>query len=305
DLTLYASADPSGNISNNEFYTDWHDVGISFTLTATGMNSGLTAQTTFTDSAANLDQYANDPPVGWVNGNLGDSKSTYFEGDSIPYRMTFDGLTSGSHTVTIAWDTTQSGKHAIDYLTTWNRTVATADPCDGISGCGGTPSTFAIPQDPNVPFTQIAGNFTLFNGTITAVGVYHLASHSSSCDDSGSYSGDSTTCISITFTTSVSNPVLAWDGHIATRQNWGLDNSAVSISGSPYHMRLVDLDGTGGNQDRSLSAGAVIFPASITIIKDADVTGPTSFPFDGSPLPLSNFSLVDDGTSANTKLFSN
>ncbi|MES2088834.1 MAG: hypothetical protein V4532_02440, partial [Pseudomonadota bacterium] len=41
------------------------------------------------------------------------------------------------------------------------------------------------------------------------------------------------------------------------------------ISGSPYHMRLVDLDGSGGNQDRSLSADAVTFPGSITIIKDA------------------------------------
>ena len=30
----------------------------------------------------------------------------------------------------------------------------------------------------------------------------------------------------------------------------------------------IDLDGSGGNQDRSLSADAVIFPASITIVKD-------------------------------------
>jgi hypothetical protein len=60
-----------------------------------------------------------------------------------------------------------------------------------------------------------------------------------------------------------------------------------------------------GNQDRSLSADAVIFPASITIIKDATPNGSTSFPFTGSPSPLTNFSLVDDGTSANTKVFSN
>ena len=31
-------------------------------------------------------------------------------------------------------------------------------------------------------------------------------------------------------------------------------------------MRLIDLDGSGGNQDMSLSAKAVIFPAMITII---------------------------------------
>src|SRR4029077_17721362 len=107
--------------------------------------------------------------------------------------------------------------------------------------------------------------------------------------------------IAITFSASVGNPVLAWGGHIASRADWGANNSAVAISGSPYHMRLIDLDGAGGNQDRSLSEGAVIFPASITIIKDATPNGSTPFPFTASPAPLSGFSLVDDGTAANTK----
>ena len=57
----------------------------------------------------------------------------YCEGDSFPYRLHV--RQSGdlpSHTVTIEWDTTKSGKHAIDYLTTYNRTVATANPCLGV-----------------------------------------------------------------------------------------------------------------------------------------------------------------------------
>jgi hypothetical protein len=60
-----------------------------------------------------------------------------------------------------------------------------------------------------------------------------------------------------------------------------------------------------GNQDRSLSAAAIALPGSITIIKDATPEGSTSFSFTASPTPLANFSLVDDGTSANTKVFSN
>src|SRR6185503_5201011 len=64
------------------------------------------------NQAADLDQCANDPataPValrpptngcsgtnaaetGWVNGNLGASKSIYREGDSIAYRMRFSNL---------------------------------------------------------------------------------------------------------------------------------------------------------------------------------------------------------------------
>jgi hypothetical protein len=48
---LYATADNTGNIFNNQFSPDAHDVDVTFTLTATGGTSGLQAQTTFTDGA--------------------------------------------------------------------------------------------------------------------------------------------------------------------------------------------------------------------------------------------------------------
>lgn len=247
--------------------------------------------------SADLDQWGNDAPASWQNGNLNDNQATYFEGDSVPYRMKFDNLATGGgnpHTVTIEWDTTKSGKHALDYLTSYDRTTS-PNPCAGVSGCAGPADTETIPTDPNA-LNQQAGVFSLFGGTITGVSGYTVT---------GSYAGDSSTKITITFTATNANPVLAWGGHIATRADWGATNSAISISGSPYHTRLLDLDGKGGNQDRSLSADAVIFPASITIIKDATPNGSTSFTFTGSPSPLTGFSLVDDGTNANTKVFSN
>ena len=165
--------------------------------------------------SANLDQCANfaaNPPgptsctnadpTDWVNGNLGASKAKYLEGNSIPYRLRMANLSLGSHKVTIEWDTTQGGKHALDYLTTFNRTVAAADPCAGVSGCG-SPSTFEIPADPNVTgagVTPVPGKFTLYNGTINAVSAYTL---------SAPYSGNSSTRITITFTASTPSPVLA------------------------------------------------------------------------------------------------
>jgi len=108
--------------------------------------------------AASLDQCANDPlpsshldgcdssATQWVNGNLGNSKSVYFEGDSIPYRLTFTSLsTSGPHAVTIEWDTTKSSKHAIDYVDNYNQSVLNANPCLGVTGCSpGTFTTFAL-----------------------------------------------------------------------------------------------------------------------------------------------------------------
>lgn len=252
--------------------------------------------------SADLDQWGNESPTGWQNGNLNGNQADYFEGDSVAYRMKFNNLSLSSHTVTIGWDTTKGGKHALDYLTSYDRTETT-DPCSGISGCTGPASTSPIPADTNIPAdpnwvgSQIPGNFSLFGGTITGVSSYNLIN---------SYSGDSETRITITFTASQNNPVLAWGGHIATRSDWGQNNSAVSISGSPYHMRLRGLDGSGGNQDRSLASEAVIYPAIITIIKDAIPDSPQDFSFTTSGTELSGFSLDDDSdtTLSNTKVFS-
>lgn len=55
--------------------------------------------------------------------------------------------------------------------------------------------------------------------------------------------------------------------------------------------------------DRSLSAGAVTIPGSITIVKQATNESSTAFSFVGTPSPLTSFDLVDDGTLANTKVF--
>jgi uncharacterized repeat protein (TIGR01451 family) len=263
--------------------------------------------------SADLDQCANDPAPSspangcatsasdWVNGNLNASKSVFLEGDSIPYRMKFGDLTPGAaNTVTIEWDTTKASKHAIDYIDDWNESVLNADPCLGVSGCSGSPNLFTIPADPQVTgagVTPKAGSFAMWGGTVTGVSAYFYSG-------GAGFSGDKEAGLTVTFTPDVANPVLAWGGHIASRQDWGQNNSAVGISGSPYHTRLLDLNGTGGNQDRSLKEDAVIFPGSITIKKQATPEGDTQFSFAASPAPLSSFNLVDDGSSANTKVFS-
>lgn len=185
DRILSAVADANGNIVNAEFQPEEHDIGVRFYLTATGGTSRREAQTTFTDAPpkANLDQCGNGPlasPSGcsdasdWQNGNLNANQAHYFEGESVPYRLILENFAIGSHTVTIEWDTTENGKHAIDYLTTYNRTETTANPCAGFT-CSGPTTAFPIPVDPTVTgasVTQIAGDFTLFGGTTNSVSTY-------------------------------------------------------------------------------------------------------------------------------------
>src|SRR5919198_1447046 len=50
DLQLTAVADANGDFTNGDFIVDVFDIGVTFTVTATGTSSGLTAQTTFTDA---------------------------------------------------------------------------------------------------------------------------------------------------------------------------------------------------------------------------------------------------------------
>ena len=126
DQKITVIADAFGNIWDNQLMQEVSMKGVTYYLTAKGESSGLTTQATMANPSADLDQCANDPSPSpstdgcaanasqWVNGNLGSSKTVYFEGDSIPYRMKFGSLSLGSHTVTIEWDTTKSGKHAID-----------------------------------------------------------------------------------------------------------------------------------------------------------------------------------------------
>jgi hypothetical protein len=49
DVMLLSDADADGNIINAVWAPDINDIGLTFTLTATGQTSGLTAETTFTD----------------------------------------------------------------------------------------------------------------------------------------------------------------------------------------------------------------------------------------------------------------
>ena len=274
--------------------------------------STISAQTVLAAASANLDQCRNGGvgqlvqqcigdgagASGWVNGNAGPENAHWAENQFITYRMRFQDLTLGTHTVIIGYDILQQTKHAIDYLGTYNATATDAMPCDTVPGCGGTPSTFAIPEDtftvtsqinPNngLPISQIPGVFTMWGGTITAVSYVP-------------YAGGDERQIQVTFTANVSNPVLAWGGHIAWIGDWGQGNSASAINGSPYHMRLIDLDGSGGNQDRSLKNGAVTASGAVVIKKevstvDGSNAANTSFGFTATPnFGYTTFSLIDN-----------
>lgn len=212
---------------------------------------------------------------GWINGNLNASKAAYAEGDFVPYRVQMTGLTPGEqYTYSFSWDILKSGKHALDYIGSYNYSVTAANACDGVAGpCPGTATTINIPADPALGFAPIAGQFNLFGGTLNSVGPYSLPSAD-------------VRAITVTFTPGQANAVLSWGGHISTPVDWGDGNTASDIKGSPYHMSNISLqDSQGrsvasGGQDVQLSAAAVFVPSLINVTKISNADGAFAFESD-------------------------
>ncbi len=277
-----------------------------------GTHDPVTA--TFTDKdnpAANIDQCENGGtfsgkpvinPCNWVNGDLNDQNSHFTEGQSVPYRVVMTNLPlETTLTITIGYDVRSDRVNALDYITSFQRITEAVNPCAGVSPCD-LGNTFAIPapnfivasgQGPGLPpVDQPITSFnalpeadklmTIYNGQITDV---EYVLQGSLTDAS------SETQVKITFTASSSKAVLAWGGHIASLLDWGPNNSASTIDGSPYHSRVVtlctpDKDGNlvcaGGSQDKSLKTNAVkATPLISTTIRDSagnDVTSGTVTP---------------------------
>ena len=258
---------------------------------------------TFAPIKINLDQIRNGSGTSpttiadWVNGNAGASNAHYVEGWGIPYRAVFTSLPAGStRTVDIEWDTKQSSTNAIDFITNYDlidfvpgthvtnfgHVQETINPKIGYETIfnGVSPSFFQVP-DPSFPGAT-AGN------KANALATFNAIKGTSNKGEMGILGGTITkleylpegslanpaasTRLRVTFTNTSTTVILSWAGHIAKADDWGLGNSAAAVSGSPYHTRLISysLDNgttqiTIGNQDRSLSAAAVVDPPACTL----------------------------------------
>ncbi|MBI4498082.1 MAG: hypothetical protein HY689_09310 [Chloroflexi bacterium] len=227
--------------------------------------------------------------TGYVNGNAGHTNAHWREDEFLPYRVRLDNLdTTGTSSVTIQWDVTKGGLHALDLIGSFDVTETTSatatafhannnDPCsDIVSGCNpaSPDATGAIPA-PNLgspggsfPNAQCgASGLTSFATPPTAgqfVKGWGVSSLSVSYVSQNVKDGDRcVTTAKIEFTATSATAVLAWAGHIAFQGDWGGDQSASAIDGSPYHMRLIEMATGGttftlGNQDRSLKTSAII-----------------------------------------------
>lgn len=328
ESSVTVTADESGAFSSAYKLDDLYRP--FYWVTASSQAGEELAKMYFRDSSiGTYDQCSNDLGTGyttgdvgcrWINGNLNANNSIYFEHDATVQRFWLEGLAPGSqHTVTFKYGTTKGGKHAYDFLTDWNHSenwISVADRCQDIAGCTtASETTSNIPVDVNAGGFDVAAGtqkMTIRGGTISNVSTPTIVS--------GTYAGDSETVTTITFTTGPSNGsmcdtkqgitscgVAIWFGaHVSAQADWGAGNSAVNISGSPYHVALEAIDGGSvGQRDNQMQSATVVANGSITIVKDAVPNNAQDFAFTTTGTGLSNFSLDDDadGTLPNTRTF--
>jgi len=219
----------------------------------------------------NLDQWASSDRA-WQNGNLNGNNSRYPEGGIVPFRVAFEGLKAGNHSIHINYDFTAGGHKAYDFLATWNVTNAAGKICAGAGGavssmCPSMPSasSFAFPSDGfrangltvrgAEAYSAAPRRLTIWGGTITSIqGPTHA----------GSVNGNSTADFLVRFRSTGNAVLLAWGGHLAQSAYWdkangGAPDGAAQVSGAPWHMRTLKLDGAGNkNQDRSIQPSAIV-----------------------------------------------
>ena len=203
-------------------------------------------------------------PVNWANGNAQATNSHFTEGQSIPTRIELAGLTPNvpaSVTFNINIIQGSDGQHAFDFFTGPNRIEEIVSPLDGLVGYNPVKSTyvFPIPNAGNtggVPagyYNETAlkmacqqnadsafpdkNSIWIYNGTVSNITYVW-----------GNEDGMSTqqTYCTVTFTPTSSKALLVLGCHIAAELTascvgWGVGNGASTISGSPYHFHIQNL----------------------------------------------------------------
>lgn len=247
-----------------------------------GLCSGTSPSVAAAGPKGDLDQCANgktSAPVvcsgdAWLNGNLHANNSRYAEGQSVPFRLVLGGLIAGqTYTVDLEFDTVHGNAHAYDYVTSYDRTETTADPCGDVLSaavCVAGPATTPIVRDDQLPSTigtEAGQVISVWNGTSPTFAYGTRQGH-------GVAGANKSNAFRVTFVAAAADAVVAWGGHAALAAEWSPEPTASTLSGSQYHMRLKAVDGKGGNQDRSLKISpAPAFDAGTLTIEK---TGPAT-----------------------------
>ncbi len=269
----------------------------------------------------------------WIGSIVQASNSKYYEGMSVPQRTIFTDIaaTPGDvHTLTFNHLATKGGKHAYDWLTSYEQAVTEAAaigaPFNNLSGQAcypeiGPPNDLddtctALRNDDNkasvdVPDDSDSTTQDRIDDFETTYGNREISIYSPNITGTptltmshvGSLAGDSDLTYTLTWTSTSSEILIEMAGHLAVGGNgsgfsWGSGQGSSSISGAAYHFSLDKLDGKSlGSQDNQVSSSAVLPPqAHLTVVKN--VTNDN-----GGTLASGDFTMHVAGNNPNLSSF--
>jgi hypothetical protein len=220
-------------------------------------------------TAVSAEQWKN-TSLAW-GGTLNGTNSAYAEGQTIPSRLVIIGETAGAHALEIAYDfqDSSSTRHFVDFVESFDRTVpqSTADPCAGVTGCSGSPTTVGIPADATIA-NQRAGVMSIWNAAGLSLSGY-------STTTSG---GAITKHLTLSYTAAAGmNVVVAFGAHIASASVWGTGSGASSWPGASGKV--------GGARDGGARKDVSINPGAISLASPTPAPTPTLAPTP-APTPL-------------------
>lgn len=259
------------------------------------------------------------------NANSNGSNSHWYEGDFVPIRIVATNYAAGAGNIQFSIDVTKGGKHAYDYIGSFDATETLSDSTSTHANHNNPVTDIRSGESPNDPDSEgdippaTLSPFPVACGSNTFTGS-QIAGKIRAWGTSGNLtvtypsqnvgSSDCSTTVQVAWPDTEAGfggtIVIAYAAHIATEENWGTGNSAIEISGSPYHTSLVQYTTGGatkgiGQQDAKLAASAIVIPeeGNIIIVKQTDPDGdPTDFTFNpswGDDFVLSDGEQHDSG----------
>ena len=214
-------------------------------------------------------------------------------------------LVPGSqHTVTLKYGTTKAGKHAYDYLTTWNYSenwITDADLCQDFDANGAIPrvahapsgaltTSSPIPDDPNPAFTaetpdvRAAGRPQLHDAERQhdrrddpSRRQWHLRRRQRDGDHDHLHRGQRPGCLRGTGANTTCSIALWFGAHIALTDQW-TSGGATTVFRSPYHVALDKVDSASvGQRDNQMQANTIVAAGNLVLTK-ALTGGPAATP---------------------------
>ena len=251
--------------------------------------------------AANDDSPYAQGEVHWIQAILQQNNAVYYEGMSVPQRIVLSNIpaTSGNtHALTFSHKATKGGKHAYDFLTSYDQAVSASNAIVGptilyeLNECGqsiGPPKSMA---QTCVDIRAGANSYSVSMPDVMGMALSHNITSSVSAYEArfgdrvlklygdkpitgatlrfDGYTGnnDVTAEYTLTWTSASSDILIEMAGHLAMGYDvtgagsgigYGSGLGAGSISGGSYHFSLGKLDGNAlGSQDNQIKGTTVL-----------------------------------------------